>query len=88
MLPQCHPRPALQIEQFDGLSVHVRAQMGIAHRHIDGRVSEKFLDSFERYATHHEVTCERMAQVVPSDSLREACSLAGPRNDALYDAVA
>jgi hypothetical protein len=28
------------VEQFDCLSVHVRAQMGIAHCHVDGGVPE------------------------------------------------
>jgi hypothetical protein len=45
----------------------VRAQMGVAHRHLDGGMSHEFLHGLEWHAAHHQVTRKALAGALLSE---------------------
>ena len=65
MCPVC--APAGLIEGPHRVALHVRGEVGVAHRHRRGGVAQQLLDGLERYPTHHQVAGEGVAQRVPPD---------------------
>ena len=47
--------------------VTFRAQVRVAHRHLDRRVPEQLLHAPDRRAPHHQMRSERMPEDVPTD---------------------
>ena len=60
------PRRRL-IEELDRVAFDAGTQVRIAHRHLDRRVTEELLDSFQWHAPHHEVRCKGVPERMPAE---------------------
>src|SRR5229473_65066 len=55
------------VENLHGLGGHVRTEMGVPHRHLDGAMAHQLLNDFQRHSSHHQMTGEGVAERVPAD---------------------
>jgi hypothetical protein len=55
------------VEGTHRVLLHVRAEVGVAHCHLDGGMPHQLLDGLQRYPAHDEVAGEGVAQRVPPD---------------------
>lgn len=55
------------VKDADRRPPRVRAQVGIARRHLDRGMAHQLLNDLQRYAAHGEMTSVAVAQVVPAN---------------------
>jgi hypothetical protein len=53
------------VQELYGVAPNVRAQVGVAHRHLDRGMTQELLDTLDGRASHDEVRGERMTKRMP-----------------------
>ena len=60
--PRVAPTAVDRVQDADRLSVHVRAQVRVPERHVDGGVAHQLLNGLQGHTPHHQVAGERVAE--------------------------
>src|SRR5262249_10210330 len=67
-----------RVEHLDCRTRRGRAEVRIAHRHLDRRMTEELLNDLERNPSHHEMRCEGVPERMPADPAQLCCSARAP----------